>query len=457
MPEPAAPALDQAGARVAAARGGAATAHRPTAVLIAAYLLFSALLALLLRAGTSDLDLFFWPSAEAAAHGHPLLVYAVRTGAYPDANGPLALLPLGLVAALANLLGWQAEPARSALTLGLMGVFPLLMAREAVLLVEEGRGRIERRVLAHAAFALAPALFISVAAAGHVEQPVELWLTLVAARLVLRGRPGVAGCVLGLVLLTRSAALVAVLTLALVVLSGAAARARGSAPSLPRRIASALSLLAGAGLVTGLGLLPFLLADRHDVVFSLLTYRGSLPIGGGTWWALLARGQPWQGLVQHGDTVLFGAAGAALVALMLWRGRGRALTPGALAALLTVSAACVPMLAKTAWGYYALDPYVFAAVWWLARPGPVLTWRVIAPVLLTVDSVMLSTRQVIPPPPSQVVEGMIASLLMVAVVALVMRDRFAAGTRTAPAAGSGHPPVDAGGRAPAGLPRLSSQ
>jgi hypothetical protein len=423
MPEPLAPALGPAGGLAVPARGQSAVDRRPLAGLIAAYVLFSALIAVVLRAGQSDLDLFFWPSAEIAAHGHPLLVYAVRAGTYPDANGPLSLLPLTGVAALANALGWQGNPElRSALTLAVMAVFPLLLAREAVGMIEASRGPLgRRRLFAYVAFLMAPALFISVASAGHIEQPIELWLTLVAARLVLRGRVLAAGAVLGLVLLTRSAAVVAVVALALVVL------ADGRALSWLRRVGGAALMVGAAAVVTALGLLPFLLADAHDVVYSLLTFRGAIPIGGGSWWALFARELPWQALVQDDDTVIFVVAAALLVGVALWRRRGTSLTPARLAALLAVAAACVPMLAKTSWGYYALDPYVFAVIWWLGGPGRVLSWRLIPPLLLTGVSLMLSTKQVLPPPPSQVAEGVAASLAMVVAVGLILRDWFASG------------------------------
>src|SRR5262245_3167906 len=56
---------------------------------------------------TTDLEAFFFPAARIALQGHPFGVYAVRLGdAYPNANGPLSLVPLTAVGALAQLLGW---------------------------------------------------------------------------------------------------------------------------------------------------------------------------------------------------------------------------------------------------------------------------------------------------------------------------------------------------------------
>ena len=49
----------------------------------------------------TDLDIFFWPSAKMAIAGQPLMVYAANgQDAYPNANGPVSLLPLGLAGLL---------------------------------------------------------------------------------------------------------------------------------------------------------------------------------------------------------------------------------------------------------------------------------------------------------------------------------------------------------------------
>src|SRR5579884_3524251 len=61
----------------------------------------------LLPLNPTDLDVFFFPSARIAAQGHPLLVYSLRYGqVYPNANGPLSLVPLTGVVLLAQHLGW---------------------------------------------------------------------------------------------------------------------------------------------------------------------------------------------------------------------------------------------------------------------------------------------------------------------------------------------------------------
>ena len=110
------------------------------AALAASFIGASALVAVLFYA-PSDLDGFRWPMAEMVLHGHPLLVYSVHVGQWRSDDGPLSLLPLTLVAAVANALGWQDSiHLRADLTVALFGVFSLLLAREAVM--EIGRAHV---------------------------------------------------------------------------------------------------------------------------------------------------------------------------------------------------------------------------------------------------------------------------------------------------------------------------
>src|ERR1700737_4642699 len=89
----------------------------------------------------SDLDGFFWPSAQAAMAGHPLLVYQpLGEMTYPNANGPLALVPLTAVGLVVRAFGWMGVlQLRRAVALGAFSVFILLMAREGVSAIERLR------------------------------------------------------------------------------------------------------------------------------------------------------------------------------------------------------------------------------------------------------------------------------------------------------------------------------
>jgi len=376
--------------------------------------------ALIFDTTNRDLDLFFWPSAQIAAHGHPLLVYAVRAGTIPNDNGPLSLIPLTGVVAVADLLGWQDSiRLRAALTLGVFAVFSLLLAVEAVRAVEAGRGRMTHRLWASSVFLLAPPLWMAVADFGHMEQPLDLWLVLVGVRILGRGGTVRSGLLLGLAGLTRTVSLICLVPLTLLLLRSGRPR-------------SAAALAGTTAATCAAGLLPFYLADRQDLLYSLVTNRGSLPIDGGSLW-LWVRGASWAGLVQHGDAVLFTAAAIALCAAALWRRPAAACTPQRLYGLLAVAAACILMLAKTTWAYYVLDVYVFAAIWWLGRPGRLLTWRVLAPLLVAAGTLLATETVALPPAALNVVVGVAASLGMAAVIGVILGDWFRDGGSPDPA------------------------
>jgi hypothetical protein len=344
------------------------------------YLLATAFLAGLALAtfafwSKSDLDLFRWPMAELALHGHPLFIYTVHSGLWRSDNGPLSLLPLTAVVATVNALGWQADaPLRDAVVMGLFGLFALAFAREAVRAVGEARGHpFPRSVVTWSAFLLAPPLWIGMVCYGHAELPLALWLILLTVRRGGRGRTAVAGCLLGLALLTQTAVLLAALPLVLILLAG-------------RRFRAAAILLGTAAIVAAAGLLPFLLADGRDVIASLVTYRGQVPALGGSLWTLFPQ-TPVAAFIQHDDALVFGAVAVVLTWLAV-RGGG-ATVPGSprVYALMALSTACLPLLAKSVWPYYLVDPCTFATIWWLARPGRVDNWRLYIPVLFSAAAV----------------------------------------------------------------------
>jgi hypothetical protein len=299
----------------------------------------------------TDLDIFFWPSAKVAVTGHPLLVYtAAGHDAYPNANGPLALVPLSVVGVFLNLFGWlDAVTQRRAVALAVFSVFVVLMVREAVGAIDRVRGSPLTgypRLFAYAAIALGPPAWQSVAGYGHIEQPIEIWLLLMAARNVQRQHPARAGIALALAVLSRSSAVLLAVPLGL-----AAWQTRTSA---------AIRLLVAAAATGAAGLLPFLLADPSDVIHSLFTYRGGLVVGAGSIWSL-THGTSLEAVAQHSDIVAVAAAG---VAGNLWL----ATRPGGLAgsrlfAAMTISSASFALLAKTVWPYYLFEVFVFGTVW----------------------------------------------------------------------------------------------
>jgi hypothetical protein len=316
----------------------------------------------------TDLDAFFMPAARIALSGHPFDVYSVRyLAVYPNANGPLSLIPLTFASAIA---AWQGTLTnmvlRRAVVMTIFAPFVLLMAREAVAAVDQLRDKRLTgfwRFVAYAIFALSPEIWHGMLFYGHIEQPIMLWLALWGIRQLTARRPARAGLLLGLALLTRTSALVLILPLVALLARDRQWRA------LARF---------GVAIVGTMGaiLLPFLLANSSDVVYSLVTFRGQLPVGGGSFWGLTldtsleSFGQRYDGL-----SVLLIAL--LLAGIVLLRRRDLTLTSPALYLLLALSSFCFALFIKTLWPYYFLEPFTFLTIWWLAvMPSPAGRFRV---------------------------------------------------------------------------------
>ncbi|MBV9099934.1 MAG: hypothetical protein JOZ46_04025 [Candidatus Dormibacteraeota bacterium] len=382
----------------------------------------SAASALLISART-DLDISFWPSALVAAHGDPLHAYSVAGQAdYPNANGPLSLLPLSLVAWAARQLGFAVQPVpRAALTLAVFSMFTLLLALEAARAVRRLRGnRLDDRVplIAAGAVLLAPPLWLATTGYGHVEMPLQLWLVLLGVRLLLEERPaGVAGMALGLALLTRSTTLLYLIAIAMFLLTNG--RWRRTAITL-----GAAFLTAAAGIA------PFLITDTSNVVHSLLAYRGALPIDGDTLWYAL-RDSPIAAAVQHGDTLIVAAVlVAACLGLRRYAREGRA-GGERLLAMLAIAAVTFPMLAKTAFAYYMLEPFVFAAIWALAMDRAPRTSALWAPAFVLLATLIADFGVDLPRVLSTSAQGIAASAALLAALVVVVASVIADDRRLA--------------------------
>lgn len=303
----------------------------------------------------TDLDLFFWPSAKTALAGHPLMVYAPEGhDAYPNANGPLALVPLTAVGAVVQALGWLEDMhLRRAVAQAAFSLFIVLMAVEAVAAIEKLRGeRLGRiaRPLTYGGLVLAPPVWQSLLGYGHIEQGMEVWFVLVAVRWLNKGWMGRAGIAFALAVLARSSA--AFLFIPLLVATW-------------RRGTIGAARLTVFGAVTGLaGLLPFYFADPADVTHSLVTFRANLLIGAGSIWNL-TRGTSLEAVGQHSD-ILFVVASAVTANAWLATRRG-GFTEERLFAGLALTSASFVLLAKTVWPYYFMEAFVFATVWAVGR------------------------------------------------------------------------------------------
>ncbi len=381
-----------------------------TAGVGAAFVAASIVSPLVLKTTPSDLDLYFWPSAETVVNGHPLLIYSAHLrDVYPNANGPLGLVALVPAVALADALGWANSLAgRASLAEAVVSLAVLLLAYQVVAFTAGARGDVRHPLGIASTVLLAPAMWIAVLDYGHVEQPIELCLVLFALGCVLRDRNVLSGIALGAAVLTRTIAGFCLIPLML-------------APLATRRIRPPATIALAAGATIGAGIIPFVLSDASAATHSLITYRGGLPIGGGSF-LVIARGAPWAGLVRGGDVYIAAALAVALTGLTLRRKPGLATTHAGLAGLITVASCCFPLFAKTVFPYYLLEPYVFATLWWLARPGSARTWRAVVPALLTIDVFVVKGASIAPFSAWGVIAGITSSALVAIAVALVTFD-----------------------------------
>ena len=387
------------------------TSRAVTAGLGAAFFVAASTLApVILKTTPSDLDLFFWPSAETAVSGHPLLIYSAQfSGGVFNDNGPLGLLPVIPAAALANALGWAGGLAgRAALTGAVVSLVVLLLAYQAVRLTGAARGGVRRPLGVAATVLLAPALWISILDYGHIEQPVEMCLLLLAISWSLGNRDALTGIALGAAVLTRTIAGFCAIPLIL-------------APLVTRRIRPAVITVVATVVTVCLGLAPFILADGSTVLRALVTNRSGLPIGGGSMW-ILARHASWAGFVREFDVYIGAVVATALVVITLRRRPAIATTYVGLTGLLTVAMCCVPLFAKSVFPYYLTEPYVFAALWWLARPGSALNWRALIPLLLTVDVFVVKAALMSPFSTWGAVAGVTSSTALAVAAGLVTFD-----------------------------------
>lgn len=330
---------------------------RPAAIAVFV-LLYCGLwnLAARLPLNRTDLDAFFVPAARIALSGHPFDVYSLRyQDIYPNANGPLSLIPLTLSSAIAWWRGWLSDMVlRRVVVLTVCAPFVLLMAREAVATVDRLRGEPFTdigRFIAYAVFALSPEIWHGMLFYGHIEQPIMLWLALAGIRQLVARHPARSGLLLGLALLTRTSALMLVLPLAALLAWNREWRSLG-------RFGAAMAGIVGAVL------LPFLLADGRDVLYSLVTFRGNLPVGGGSFWGLTLD-TPLESFGQRYDGVMVVLVALLLTGIVLLIRRELSLASPALYLLLALSSFCFALLIKTLWPYYFLEPFTFLTIWWL--------------------------------------------------------------------------------------------
>jgi hypothetical protein len=307
----------------------------------------------------SDLTNFFFKSADYILRGDPWHMYAVRaSGAYPNYNPPLSIFLMAPLLSLARTLHFAANYGEQitfvslpfTLFVPLLGWLVLRATRRLYPTMPE-----TQRLLAFLLIVLSPLTWQSIATWYHLEQPMMLCL-LVAALIALQARrPGLAGLLAGLALLSRTTALIPLIALGVLLLVG-------------REWRTLLQLVVATGLVVGVGMAPFFLFDRADALYSFVSWRGTAAIGGNSIWSIFAYGgqtglrHTLDALARRLDmpsVVVFVVIVAFLAARRL---RVSAYSREAWA-VLSIAALAVPMLSKTNWPYYYLEPFVLLLVW----------------------------------------------------------------------------------------------
>jgi hypothetical protein len=308
----------------------------------------------------SDLTNFFFRSADYILAHDPWHMYAVRaSGAYPNYNPPLSIFFMAPLLSLARAVGFDKNPGELItfvsipfmIFVPLLGYLVLRVLRHLYPEIPEAQ-----RFLAYALIVLSPLTWQTYGTWYHIEQPMMLCL-LVGAVLALQQRHEmVAGLLAGLALMTRTTALIPLIALGVLLLVGGEWRV--------------LLKLAGVCVaVVAVILGPFFLADRADTTYSFLTWRGTAPIGGNSIWTIFAASPGTTGLRHSLDalarrldmpSVILLVVVVAAVAV---RSRRISAYGRDAWAILAIAALAVPMLSKTNWPYYYLEPFVLLLIW----------------------------------------------------------------------------------------------
>ena len=336
----------------------------------------------------SDLTNFFFKSADYILRGDPWHMYAVRaSGLYPNYNPPLSIFLMAPLLEIGNAMGFAKNYGEQitivslpfSLFVPLLGFVVLTVLRRLYPEMPEAQ-----RLLAYMLIVLSPLTWQSIATWYHLEQPMMLALLVAALLTFQRRQEGLAGVLAGLALLTRTTALIPLIALGVLLLAAGEWR-------------SLLKLVIPTGLVAGLGMAPFFLFDRRDAMYSFVTWRGSAPIGGNSVWSVFAYGgtsgirHTLAAVAERLDmpSVVLVVAVVAFIAVRRWH--ISAYAPEAWA-ILTIAALTVPMLSKTNWPYYYLEPFVLLVIWEFAtmhdRVAGVWRWPVLTIAFLLVAATL---------------------------------------------------------------------
>ncbi len=339
----------------------------------------------------SDLTNFFLKSAEYVLQGNPFHMYAVHgsgvTSSYPNYNPPLSILLLAPLYGLAQALGLNSSYGQviTFVTVPFVFLVPLLgylTLRVLRSLYPEAPETL--RFLAFLLVTLSPLTWQTYGIWYHVEQPVMLCFLLGSLWALQARRDGLAGALAGLAFLSRTTALIPLIAVGVMLLT-------------EKQWRSLLTFGGVSAAVAAVGLGPFFLFDPHDTIHSLVTWRGTAPIGGNSIWTIFSTSNTvglrhtLDSIARRLDmyTVILVVAIVAYFAVRRLRISAYSRDAWAIVAIATLT---VPMLSKTNWPYYFLEPFFFILIWEFASmhdrlPG-VWRWPVLTIGYLTITATL---------------------------------------------------------------------
>lgn len=310
----------------------------------------------------SDLTNFFLKSAGYILDGEAWRLYAVRSSVplsiAANDGPPLVVFLYAPLLALSRIIGigdyrWQII----VVSLPFAPLVPLLGYT-----VLQALSRLDRglhgapRLLAFIFITLSPLAWLCYSNWYHLELPLMLCLLVPAVLALQSGREILAGVLAGLAALTAITSLFPLFALGVLLLSC-------------RRWGSALRMGGVGGAIFLLGLAPFYILDRANFVYSFVSWRPRQQIAANSIWTFFAYSGDANRLRDVLDAVarrLDMPAIIVLITLVSWLAARRLhVTAGEREAwgVMALAALALPMLTKSVWPYYHLQPFVLLLIW----------------------------------------------------------------------------------------------
>ena len=308
-------------------------------------------------ASDSDLTNFFFKSANYVLTGHPFQMYAVRaSGGYPNYNPPLSIFLMAPFLKLGQALGFAHNYGEqiTVVALPFLIFVPLLGMLTLRVLSQLYPDMPEtQRLLAYMLITLSPLTWQAYSPWYHLEQPMMLCFLVAAVLALQTNRELLGGALAGLAMLTRTTALMPLIALGVLLL------AAGNWRVLVKFGGVAVA-------VAVVGIAPFFLFDRADAMYSFVTWRGTAAIGGNSIWDIFGDGVGIRHTLNAAARRLDmpSVIVVVLIVAFLAARRLRVSAYGREAwAVLAIAALAVPMLSKTNWPYYYLEPFTLMVIW----------------------------------------------------------------------------------------------